>query len=232
VTTTLEAPGRGAGLLRSTVGRKQLMAVTGVLWFLFVFLHMVGNLKFFFGPATFDHYSHWLRTLFTPLLPHGWYLWLQRGGLTVALLLHMWAATSLTLQSRKARPVRYAKTANVQATYASRTMRWGGVIILLFIVYHVLDLSMGPANPGFVRGEVFRNTVASLEQWPVAAVYILAVGAVSMHVFHGVWSALQTLGANRPNYDLLFRRVSQMVALLIFAGFASLPIAILAGYRG
>ena len=208
------------------------MAVTGVLWFLFVFLHMVGNLKFFFGPEQFDHYSHWLRSILSPLLPHGWYLWIQRGGLTIALLLHMWAATSLTLQSRRARPVRYAKTANVQATYASRTMKWGGIIILLFIVYHVLGLSLGPANPGFVRGEVFRNTVASLEQWPVAAAYILAVGAVSMHLFHGVWSARQTFGANRPKFDRMFRRLSQAIALLVFAGFSSLPIAVLVGYRG
>jgi succinate dehydrogenase / fumarate reductase cytochrome b subunit len=208
------------------------MAVTGVLWFLFVFLHMVGMLKFFFGPEQFDHYSHWLRTLFSPLFPHGWFLWLQRGGLTIALLLHIYAATSLTLQSRRARPVRYAKTSNIQATYASRTMRWGGVIIVLFIVYHLLDLSIGPANPGFVRGEVFRNTVASLEQWPVAAAYMLAVGAVCMHLYHGVWSALQTVGANRPALDRRLKLLSRGVALLIFVGFVSVPVAVLAGYRG
>jgi succinate dehydrogenase / fumarate reductase cytochrome b subunit len=232
VTTTLPAPTRTPTLGRSSVVKKQIMAVTGVLWFLFVFLHMVGNLKFFFGPETFDHYSHWLRSLLTPLLPHGWYLWIQRGGLTIALLLHIGAATSLTIQSRRARPQAYAKRSNVQATYASRTMRWGGVIILLFIVYHVLDLSLGTANPGYVRGEVFRNTVASLKQWPVAGVYILAVGAVAMHLYHGVWSALQTLGANRPQYDAGLRRTAQLIAFLVFAGFASLPIAILAGYRG
>ena len=232
MTTTLAPPGGRATPLRSTVGRKQLMAVTGVLWFAFVFLHMVGMMKFFFGPETFDHYSHWLRTLLTPLFPHGWFLWLQRTGLTVALLLHIFAATSLTLQSRRARPVRYAKTSNVQATYASRTMRWGGIIIVLFIVYHVMDLSIGPANPGFVRGEVFRNTVASLEQWPVAAAYILSVGAVCMHLDHGVWSALQTVGANRPKYDRAFKLLSRGVALLIFVGFSSVPVAILAGYRG
>ena len=219
-------------MLRSTVGRKQLMAVTGILWFLFVFLHMVGMMKFFFGPEQFDHYSHWLRTLLSPLFPHGWFLWLQRAGLTVALLLHIWAATSLTLQSRRARPVRYVQTSNVQATYASRTMRWGGVIIVLFIVYHVMDLSIGPANPGFERGEVFRNTVASLEQWPVAIAYLLSVGAVCMHLYHGVWSGLQTVGANRPATDRYFKLVSRGVALLIFAGFASVPIAVLAGYRG
>ncbi len=232
MTTTLARSGRRPAALRSTVGRKQLMAVTGVLWFGFVFLHMVGMLKFFTGPESFDHYSHWLRTLFSPLFPHGWFLWLQRGGLTVALLLHIWAATSLTRQSRRARPVRYARTTNVQATYASRTMRWGGVIILLFIVYHLLDLSMGPANPGYVRGEVFRNTVASLERWPVAIAYLLAVGAVCLHLYHGVWSALQTMGANSPKRDAMIRRVSKTVGLLVFVGFASVPVAILLGYRG
>lgn len=232
MTTTLAPPTRRSGWLRSSVGRKQLMAITGVLWFAFVFLHMVGMLKFFFGPESFDHYSHWLRTLLSPLFPHGGLLWLQRGGLTVALALHIWAATSLTLQSRRARPERYAKTANVQATYASRTMRWGGVIIVLFIVYHLLDLSIGPANPGFVRGAVFRNTVASLEQWPVAAAYILSVGAVCLHLYHGVWSALQTMGANSPNYDRPLRRLAQVVAIVIFLGFISVPVAVLAGYRG
>src|SRR5262245_37141287 len=117
------------------------MAVTGALMFAFIVAHAVGNLKFFFGPAKFDHYSEWLRELLTPLLPRGWYLWLQRGGLTIVVLLHIWAAVSLALQSRRARPVRYATTSNVQATYASRTMRWGGVIIGLFVIFHLLDLS-------------------------------------------------------------------------------------------
>jgi succinate dehydrogenase / fumarate reductase cytochrome b subunit len=219
-------------VLRSTVGRKQIMAVTGLLLFGFVFLHMVGMMKFFFGPTTFDHYSHWLRTIATPLLPHEGFLWVQRAALTGAVLLHMWAATSLALQSKKARPVKYAKRSNVQATYASRTMRWGGIIIILFVIYHVLDLSIGTANPGYVKGEVFRNTVASLEQWPVAISYMLAVGAVCMHLYHGVWSMLQTLGINRPKFDAVLRRLSQTVALLIFAGFSSVPVAILLGYRG
>jgi succinate dehydrogenase / fumarate reductase, cytochrome b subunit len=208
------------------------MAITGLLLFGFVLLHMVGMMKFFFGAEDFDHYSHWLRTILSPLMPHEGFLWLQRAVLTVAVGLHIWAATSLTLQSRRARPIRYAVRTNVQATYASRTMRWGGVIIVLFVVYHLLDLSIGTANPGYVKGDVFRNTVASLEQWPVAAAYILSVGAVCLHLYHGVWSMAQTLGANQPRYDGALRRASQMFALLIFAGFTSVPVAVLAGFRG
>ena len=128
------------------------MAVTGLLLFGFVFLHMVGMMKFFFGQEDFDHYSHWLRTILSPLMPHEGFLWLQRGVLSLAVVLHMWAATSLTLQSRRARPVKYARRSNVQATYASRTMRWGGVIIILFVIYHLLDLSIGNANPGLREG--------------------------------------------------------------------------------
>ena len=232
MTTTLAPPSRRPVALRSTVGRKQLMAVTGLLLFGFVFLHMVGMLKFFFGADDFDHYSHWLRTILSPLMPHEGFLWLQRGVLSLAVLLHIWAATSLTLQSRRARPIKYAQRSNVQATYASRTMRWGGVIIVLFVIYHLLDLSIGTANPGYVKGEVFRNTVASLEQWPVAISYTVAVGAVCLHLYHGVWSMLQTLGANSPKADGTLRAISKLIALLIFAGFVSVPIAVLAGFNG
>jgi succinate dehydrogenase / fumarate reductase cytochrome b subunit len=218
--------------LRSTVGRKQLMAVTGLMMFLFIVTHVAGNMKFFFGEEAFDHYSHWLRSLLTPLLPHGWFLWGMRAGLTAAVVLHIYAATSLTLQSRRARPIRYAKTSNVQATYASRTMRWGGVIILLFVIYHLLDLSVGTVNPGFVRGAVFRNAQASFDRWYISAFYIVAQAALCLHLYHGVWSMAQTLGANRPKYDATLRRLSQTVALVIFFGFISVPIAVLLGFNG
>jgi succinate dehydrogenase / fumarate reductase cytochrome b subunit len=231
VTTTLAPPARPTPL-RSTVGRKQVMAVTGLVMFLFIVGHVAGNMKFFFGAEAFDHYSHWLRSLLTPLLPHGWFLWGMRASLTAAVVLHMWAATSLALQSRHARPVRYVKTTNVQATYASRTMRWGGVIILLFVIFHLLDLSVGTTNPGFVRGEVFRNVQASFDRWYVSAFYILAQAALCLHLYHGVWSMAQTLGANRPKYDLALRRFSQTIAVVIFFGFISLPVAVMVGYNG
>jgi succinate dehydrogenase / fumarate reductase cytochrome b subunit len=219
-------------VLRSTVGRKQVMAVTGLLMFLFIVGHVVGNMKFFFGAEKFDHYSHWLRSILEPLVPHGWFLWGMRAGLTAAVVLHMWAATSLGLQSRRARPVRYARTTNVQATYASRTMRWGGVIILLFVIFHLLDLSVGTANPGFVRGDVFRNAQASFQRWYVSGFYIVAVGALCLHLYHGVWSMCQTLGANRPKYDLKLRAASKTIAVVIFLGFISVPVSVLLGYRG
>ncbi len=232
MTTTLAPPGGRPTALRSTVGRKQIMAITGLLMLLFIVGHVAGNMKFFFGEEAFDHYSHWLRSLLEPLLPHGWFLWMMRGGLTAAVVLHIWAATSLARQSRAARPVRYVKTANVQATYASRTMRWGGVIILLYLIFHLLDLSVGTVNPDFVRGAVFRNTQASFDRWYVSAFYILANGALCLHLYHGIWSMVQTLGANRPRYDMALRRLSQTVAVVIFLGFISLPIAVLVGYDG
>ncbi len=233
MTTTLPAaPTRTPGLGRSSVAKKQIMAITGVLLILFIVGHMVGNLKFFFGQAKFDHYAEWLRTILTPLLPRGYYLWLQRAVLTLAAVLHVWAATSLTLQSNRARPIAYAKRSNVQATYASRTMRWSGVIILLFVIFHLLDLSVGTANPGFVRGEVFRNTVATFNRWYVSAFYFLAMGALCLHLYHGFWSMLQTLGANRPRYDRQLRNVAKTLAVIVFLGFISVPVAVLAGYRG
>src|SRR5690349_4160920 len=123
------------------------MAGTGILLVLFLYLHMIGNLKIFFGETTFDHYAHWLRTIGEPLLPAQWYLWIQRGGLTIAIVGHIWAATVLARRARRARPVKYAHRPKVQGSYAARTMRWGGVIIQLFVIYHILELTTGHLNP-------------------------------------------------------------------------------------
>src|SRR5689334_16496594 len=161
---------------RSTVSLKLLMAVTGILLVLFLFAHMAGNLKIFVGPANFDHYAAWLRTLGSPALPDAWFLWIQRAALTVALIGHVTAAVILARRARRARPVRYAHRPKVQGSYAARTMRWGGVIILLFVIFHILDLTTGTFNPVGAPGKPYANVVADFapHRWYVTLFYALA----------------------------------------------------------
>src|SRR5207253_2537259 len=185
------------GVTRSLVGQKAVMAVTGVILFLFVVGHLLGNLKIFEGPAALNAYAAGLRTVGAPFVGRGWFLWIARVVLIVAVLAHIWAAIETTRASWRARPVGYRRLEPVETTYAARTMRWGGVLIVLYVVYHLLDLTFGRVNPSFVPGDVYHNVVASLRVWPVAAAYIAAMVALGLHLYHGTWSALQTLGLNR-----------------------------------
>ena len=196
------------------------MAISGGLLVLFLVAHMLGNLKIFVGAAAFDHYAAWLRDLGQPVLPHGWYLWLQRGVLTLAVLAHLTSATVLTVRARRARPVRYAHRGPVQGSYAARTMRWGGVIIALFVVYHLLDVTTGAGHP-------YAHVVTDFapRRWPVTLFYTLAIVAVGLHLSHGLASALRTLG--RPARKA--RGVSTAAAVLLCAGFLSVPFAVLTG---
>lgn len=143
---------------RTSVGKKAVMAVTGAILLLYLVAHMLGNLKVFFGAAAFDHYAHWLRTIGEPLLPYGWFLWLLRGVLTASVLLHIVTAAQLTARSRAARRGRgFAHRPRVRGAYAARTMRWGGVVIALFVVYHVLDITVGTLNPDYAAGRPYHN---------------------------------------------------------------------------
>jgi succinate dehydrogenase / fumarate reductase cytochrome b subunit len=218
--------------VRSTVGKKAVMAVTGILLVLFLIAHMIGNLKIFFGAASFDHYAHWLRTIGTPLLPEVWYLWIQRGALTLALVLHIWAATALAVAARRARPVRYAHRPAVHGSYASRTMRWGGVIILLFVVYHLLDLSTGTLNPNADPSRPFANVVADFapERWYVTLVYTLAIVALGFHLRHGAFSAFRSLGQQTPRGERRARALALLLAVGLCAGYLLVPFAVLAGW--
>jgi succinate dehydrogenase cytochrome b subunit len=219
-------------LYRSTVGKKAIMAVTGLVLVSFIVVHMVGNLKIFFGPAEFNEYSAWIRTVGAPMLHHEWFLWITRFGLLVAVGLHIWAATALTVQARKARPVRYQHRGKVQGSYAARTMRWGGVIIALFVIYHILDLTVGVANPGYVHGEVYRNVTADFapERWYVTLFYALAVVALGFHLRHGLISALQSLGRRRDTRrDRTARLAATTFATVIVAGFLVVPFSVLVG---
>jgi len=227
-----------AGLFRTTIGKKAVMAVTGVVLFGFVVGHMVGNLKLYQGRYAdgphagqwkIDVYGEGLRELGAPVLGHGQALWIVRLVLIAAVGLHIWAATSLTLQSRAARPVRYAKLRHVRADYASRTMRWGGFILFCFVFYHLADLTVGGQNPSFEPGAVHHNLVASFQRPAAAGFYIVANLALGLHLFHGLWSFFQSLGWANPKVDPWRRRFATLFAALITLGNLSFPIAVLTG---
>jgi succinate dehydrogenase / fumarate reductase cytochrome b subunit len=215
----------------SSVALKIFMAVTGLLLVLFLYAHMAGNLKIFLGATDFDYYAHWLRTIGTPLLPDEWYLWIQRTVLTVAVLGHIAAATILARRARRARPVRYAHRPKVQGSYAARTMRWGGVIILLFVVYHILDLTTGTLNPNADPAHPYANVVADFApgRWYVTLVYTLAVVAVGLHLRHGLFSAVRTLGQRTARGERLLKRIALVLSVVLVAGYLSVPFAVLTG---
>lgn len=225
-------------LLRTAVGKKAVMAATGIVLVGFVLAHMVGNLKLYQGRYAdgphagqwkIDVYGEGLRELGAPVLGHGQALWIVRLVLLACVGLHLWSAWAVTRQSWAARPVKYAKSASVQSTYAARTMRWGGVIVALFVAYHLADLTLGWANPEFVAGRVHDNLVASFQRPPVAGLYVVANLALGLHLFHGVWSLFQTLGWNNPKFNARRRTLAAAIALLVTAGNLSFPIAVLSG---
>jgi len=218
----------------SSVALKIFMAVTGILLVLFLYLHMIGNLKIFFGETTFDHYAHWLRTIGTPLLPNEWYLWIQRGGLTIAIVGHIVAATILARRARQARPVKYAHRPKVQGSYAARTMRWGGVIILLFVIYHILDLTTLTLNPKAEAGHPYANVVADFapHRWYVTVFYVLAIVAIGFHLRHGLFSAVRTLGQRTARGERLARGAALLLSVVLVVGYLSVPFAVLTGLVG
>jgi succinate dehydrogenase / fumarate reductase, cytochrome b subunit len=207
------------------------MAVTGILLIGFLYLHMIGNLKIFFGAEAFDHYAAWLRTIGTPLLPHEWYLWIQRGVLTVAVVGHIVAATILARRARQARPVKYAHRPKVQGSYAARTMRWGGVIVLLFVIYHILDLTTGTLNPNGVHLEAYKNVSTDFapSRWYVTLFYTLSIVAVGFHMRHGIWSALRTLGQQSARGEVIARATALVLSWVLVLGFLVVPFAVLVG---
>lgn len=218
-----------SGLVRSLVGKKAIMAVTGVILFLFVVGHLAGNLKVFQGPEHFNAYAEGLRTMGAPFFGRSQLLWAIRIVLLASLFLHIWAAIAVTRASWAARPIGYHGLIPAETTYAARTMRWGGVIIFLYVIYHLLDLTFGAANPSFVPGDVYHNLVVSFQRWPVSAMYIVAVVVVGLHIDHGLWSAFQTLGLNRPPTFRWRRGVAGAIAALITVAYIAIPVAVLAG---
>lgn len=223
---------------RSTLAKKAAMAVTGIVLFGFVLFHMVGNLKIYLpvyttGPHAGMHplnvYAEWLREMGSPLFPHGVALWIARLVLLAAVAVHMWAAWQLTRMNWKGRPASYAVTERAQLDYASRTMRWGGVIIALFVVYHLLHLTTGTLHHDFVRGDVYHNVVSGFSVWWVSAIYVIANLFLGLHLYHGLWSLFQSLGWNHPTFNPWRRKFAVTFAVIVTAGNVSFPLAVLTG---
>lgn len=212
------------GFVDSTIGRKVIMAVTGAILFGFVLVHMLGNLQVYLGPEAMNHYGVFLRELL-----HGAGIWIARAVLLVAVVLHIWSATSLTLTSRRARPEGYRLEKWKESTYASRTMRWSGVILLLFIVYHLLHFTTGTLHQSFIEGDVYHNFVAGFRVVPVSLFYIFAMLALGLHLRHGLWSMFQTLGVSHPRYMRMAHVGAWILAAIIVIGNISFPLAVLAG---
>jgi succinate dehydrogenase / fumarate reductase cytochrome b subunit len=219
-----------AEFYRSAVGKKWVMAITGIVLLGYVLAHMIGNLKVYLGPDEINHYGEFLRELLVPLLPRTVALWLMRIGLIAAFALHIHAAYSLTVLNHRARGAGYATQRDyIAANFASRTMRWSGVIVGLFVLYHLADLTWGFANPDFVRGDPYHNMVESLSRWPVALLYIVANLALGLHIFHGAWSMFQSLGWNNPRFNPWRRRFAEAFAAVIVVANVSFPVMVLAG---
>jgi len=217
-----DSPGRLGRIFASTIGQKLVMAATGIALSGFVLAHMAGNLLAFQGPAALDAYGAGLRKF--PAL-----LWGARGGLLLAAVLHIWAFLKLDARSNAARPQGYKKVAHRESTLASRTMRWSGPLLLAFIIFHLFDLTIGTANPGFVHGEVYRNLRASLLRPGIAAFYLVATGSLAFHLHHGIWSMFQTLGISQPRYESLGRAVATVFTIVVAGGFAVIPLAVMLG---
>jgi len=211
-----------ASFLASSIGRKVVMALTGLVLFGYVVVHMLGNLQLYLGPAALNAYAVKLREM--PAL-----LWGVRGLLLVSVVLHVWAAASLTRTNMDARAVGYRRRRNRESSYASRTMRWSGVILLLFIVYHLLHLTFGTVHPSFVDGDVYHNVVSGLQVGVAPLFYVVAMLALGLHMFHGVWSLMQTVGLSHPRYDRLRYAFAAFITAVVVIGNLSFPLAVMTG---
>jgi succinate dehydrogenase cytochrome b subunit len=216
-------------LYQSSIGKKAIMALTGLIGIGFVIMHMIGNLKVFLGAQAFNDYANFLRTFGEPVLPYSTVLWIIRLVLLGAVVLHITAAYQLTRMDWAGRPVRYARKKDVQATFASRTMRWGGVILLLFIIYHIAHITLGIVHPDFQEGNAYHNFVAAFQVWWVTIFYVIAMLVLGLHIYHGFWSLFQTLGLNNRTYNQLLRGLALLIALVLVVGFLSGPLAVLFG---
>jgi len=217
----------------SMIGKKVVMATTGAVLVLFVIMHMIGNLKILSGPEKINAYAVFLRDVGRPELEYGQLLWIVRIVLLICVILHVTAVIQLTRMNQAARPVGYNEKKNVVTTIAAQTMRWGGVLLLAFIIFHLLHLTAGVVGfgPGqFKHLAVYQNVVVGLSSWPIAIFYIVAMAALSMHLYHGIWSAFQTLGFNTSRNTRTLKTVCRLIALAVFAGFVSVPISVLAGW--
>ena len=208
----------------AAIGKKIVMGVTGLIGIGFVILHMAGNLLSFRGAEAIDAYAHFLSST-------GEALWILRTVLIVSVILHVIAAYQLTMQNRAARPVGYQNREPQVSTWAARTMRWGGVLLLIFIPLHVMHFT----NPGwrpqgtFVKAEVYTNIVTSFQVWWITLFYVLAMIALGLHLYHGAWSSVRSIGLSQPSPRPLHRTIAMALSIIVWLGFTAVPIAVFAG---
>lgn len=218
---------------RTTIGQKVLMAVTGLIWIGFLLLHMYGNLHAFAGAAAFNAYAEFLRTFGEPILGPRYFLTLLRVVTVVALITHIFLATKLSLRNYTSRGSnRYAAKKSVQADAAALTMKWGGLAIAFFVLFHLMQFTWGvkAVLPTFVRGEAYQNMVAGFSNPVTTILYLIALVALGMHLYHGSWSMFQTLGWNNSHTTRPLSWLALAIALVIALGFAMVPLAVTFGY--
>ena len=216
----------------TTVFVKQLMAISGIVFVLFLLFHSYGNLKMFLGQEAYDHYAHWLKEeAFVPIFPHGGFIWVFRAAMVLMLVIHIWAAAVTWKRSRRARRSAYVVKRSAADAYAARTMRMTGVLLFFLIIFHILHFTTGTIRTGFVADSTpYERMVATFQNPLMVVVYLIFVGLAALHVSHGFWSAFQSLGWVRGGTRKFMEVLSGLVGALIFLMFALPPLAIVAGY--
>lgn len=222
---------KGVRTTRSTIALKLLMAVSGIVFILFVLVHMYGDLKAFSGHDAFNEYAEHIRTVGTPILPYAGALWVIRVVLIVALVAHVWSMIVLWQRANLARPVKYQVKRNLGSSLSSRTMRWGGVAIFLFVVWHLINFTIGKVNvTGGATNDPYNLLVDSFDTWWMTVIYLVAMVALGLHLHHGTFSAIQTLGGTSTAAARQRARIAGwVVAIVIAGGFSLVPLFTLFG---
>lgn len=214
--------GRVGAFWGTLVGKKVVMAVTGLILFLFVVGHLLGNLQIFLGAERLNAYSAFLKKT-------GELLWAVRAVLIVSLVLHIVASVQVSLASKRARPDGYEEKKSIETSYAARTMIWSGPLIFVYVVYHLLMFTFLTTGPGYSPTDVYRNEILAFRVPAITFFYVVAIFFLGLHLYHGAWSMLHTLGASNPRYRFLRRTVAPAVAIAITAGYIAIPVAVLTG---
>jgi succinate dehydrogenase / fumarate reductase, cytochrome b subunit len=211
---------------------KFVMALSGAVLVLYLVVHMIGNLQIFWGPTAINGYAEWLRTLLEPVLGWEGFVWVVRIALAVSVVAHIWSATVLALRAKRARPVKYAAGNKVKGSYTARTMRWGGVIVLLFIIWHILDLTVGVVNPNGEHLKPYENIVADFapDRWYITLFYVVSLVAIWFHLRHGLWSAIQTLGKSSNRREKALKAGATVFSTVLIVGFLIVPISATFGW--
>ena len=223
-------------IYRTDVGKKYAMAISGIMLLGFIVAHMIGNLHVFEGSHNgvfrIDQYGEGLRELGEPLFPRNFLLWALRLPLAGALIIHLHAAWALSRSNHAARGTKYQSPRTyLAANYASRTMRWSGIIVLLFLGWHLADFTFGldAVNPDFEHGAIYNNMLASFSRWPVWVLYVVAQLALALHIWHGAWSMFQSLGVNNPRFNKFRRTFANVFSAIVTLGFLAVPFGVAFG---